>query len=178
MDNNHVIATAYSLPPYFLKGKVVIINTDNEAGKMSLEGFNPSGRQYPLTLRAQGLSDFTFPLDPIISVSLKNIITRRTVSKGKKRGTVKERWTEDDAEITITGVFINKDGEYPAEVEQLRAFFNLHQAIDVICDFLNQKDINQIVISSLDLPHTKGAENQSFEIKAYSDDVFQLLIES
>jgi hypothetical protein len=178
MDNNHVIATGFSLPPYFLRGKVVIINTENESGKISLNGFQPSGKQYPLTLRAQGLNDFTFPLDPIISVSMKNIITRRTVAKGKKRGTVKERWTEDDAEITITGVFISPDGEYPAEVEQLRAFFNQHQAIDVICDILNQKDINQIVIESLDFPHTKGEENQSFEIKAYSDDVFQLLIES
>lgn len=160
-----------------MNGKVVIINVDRESRRISHDGLQVSYGQFPLTLRADGLDDFTFPFDPIISLSFKNIITRRTVTKGDKRGTIKERWTEDDVEITITGVFINKDGEYPPEVEKLRAFFNCHQAVDVICDYLNQKDINQITIESLDLPHTKGAENQAFEIKAYSDDVFQLLIE-
>jgi hypothetical protein len=32
-----------------------------------------------------------------------------------------------------------------------------------------------IVIETLDLPHTKGAGNQAYQIKAYSDDVFELL---
>lgn len=181
MENNHIIASGYNLPPYWMKGKVVILRYAQNGGQASADtgsGFQPVGNQFPLTLRAQGLTDFTFPIDPFISVGLKNIITRRTISKGSKRGTVKERWTEDDADISISGVFINQDGTYPVEVEKLRAFFNQHKAIEVICTFLNEKDINQIAIESLDFAHTKGAENQAFEIKAYSDDVFQLLIEN
>ena len=181
MDNQHIIAPGFTLPPYWLRGKVVIIRYAENSGTATVDSGSGSSlvsNQFPLTFKAQGLTDFTFPIDPFITVSLKNIITRRTVSKGSKRGTVKERWTEDDVEISISGVFISSDGSYPADVEKLRAFFNQHKSIDVVCTLLNQKDINQIAIESLDFPHTKGSENQAFEIKAYSDDVFQLLIEN
>ena len=50
------------------------------------------------------LDDFKFPLDPIISLASKNIITRRYVNKTKTRGSIKERWSQDDWEITISGV--------------------------------------------------------------------------
>jgi len=161
MERNIIIVTGYALPPYADTGG----------------GFT-AANQFPLSFKANGLSEFIFPLDPFISVSLKNIITRRTISKGNKRGTVKERWTEDDAEITISGTFQSTDGSYPKEVEQLRNYFNKHEAIDVACTLLNEKDILKIAIESLDFPHTKGADTQQFEIKAYSDDVFQLLIEN
>lgn len=163
----------FAMPPFVFSGKSVVII---DKGRMDVDGFDASSSQYPLSFSAEGLKDFTFPIDPIMSVGFKNVITRRSVSKGKKRGTIKERWTEDDVDISISGVFINKDGFYPEEVEQLRTF--LGKQITVLNTFLNEKDINQIVIESIDFPHTKGAENQSFEIKAYSDDVFQLLIEN
>jgi hypothetical protein len=171
MDRNPVIG--FALPPFVFSGKSVVII---DRGRIEVDGFDASSRQYPLSFSAEGIKDFTFPIDPIMSVSLKNVITRRQVSKGKQRGSIKERWTEDDADISISGVFIDKDGYYPAEVEQLRAFMG--KQITVLNTFLNEKDINQIVIESIDFPHTKGIENQTFEIKAYSDDVFQLLIES
>lgn len=137
---------------------------------------NPN--QYPVILKAKGLPDFKFPIDPIISLSFRNLIIRRTVSKGEKRGTIKERWTEDDVSITITGVFINEnENEYPQEVNQLREFFQQHKEVDVVCKFLNELDINKIAIEELELPPTKGINNQTFQIRAYSDDVFQLLIE-
>ncbi len=173
MDRSPVIG--FALPPFIFSGKSVIII---DKGAINVDGFNASGQQFPLILKVAGLNDFTFPIDPVISVGLKNIITRRTISKGGKRGTVKERWTEDDADISISGVFINKGGEYPDEVSILQGFFEKHEAISVTCTFLNQKGIDKIAIESLDFPHTKGAENQAFEIKAYSDDVFQLLIEN
>ena len=127
--------------------------------------------------KCKGLDDFTFPIDPVISLGFKNVITRRTVSKGTKRGSVKERWTEDDVDITISGVFISNDDTYPVEVDKLRAFFQKHTAIDVVCTLLNERDITQIAIESINFPFTKGTNNQAIEIKAYSDDVFQLLIE-
>jgi hypothetical protein len=133
---------------------------------------------YNLKFKCKGLKDFTFPINPVIALGFKNVITRRTISKGTKRGSVKERWTEDDVDITISGVFISSDGSYPKEVDQLRSFFKQHNAIDVVCTLLNERDITQISIESYDLPFTKGGDTQAFEIKAYSDDVYQLLIEN
>lgn len=132
--------------------------------------------QFPLTLESDGVK-FTFPIDPIITLGFKNVITRRTVSKGDKRGSVKERWSEDDVDITISGVFISSDESYPAEVDQLRKFFMKKKSVNVTCTLLNNLNIQQIAIESYNLPFTKGTRNQAYEIKAYSDEPFQLLIE-
>ena len=178
MDNERVIATGFSVPPYWLQGKVVVINYKAESGRMSLDGYQGPANQFPLKLKVNGLDEFVFPIDPFINIGLKNIITRRTVAKGKSRGTVKERWTEDDADISISGVFISQDhATYPKEVKLLQKYFQQRRSIDVTCSLLNDKGIYQIAIESLEFPHTKGVENQSFDIKAYSDDVFQLLLD-
>jgi hypothetical protein len=177
MDVNFTFASGYNLPPFFAKDKVVIVSVDKDNKAINTDGMSQVQNQYPLTFKCKGLDDFTFPIDPIITLGFKNVITRRNVSKGDKRGSVKERWTEDDVDITISGVFISKDDSYPEEVGKLQAFFKQRQAIDVVCKLLNERQVNQIAIESLDLPFTKGMNNQAFEIKAYSDDVFTLLIE-
>lgn len=180
MDNNRVIAPGINLPPILFRDKVVIINYSKESGTLTLGGNDPMvvRRQFPVIFTAPGLDSYAFPIDPFISVSFKNIITRRSVAKGDKRGTVKERWTEDDAEINISGVLISENGQYPQDVLKLQKYFETRQAVDIQCRLLNDLDITSIVIESFDLPFTKGAENQAFTIKAYSDDVFNLLIEN
>ncbi|MEI6683427.1 MAG: DUF6046 domain-containing protein [Bacteroidota bacterium] len=182
METDHTFATGYNLPPFFLQDMVVIMAYDKNDKSLNYVGKTDSPlklqHQFPLTFKVKGLEDFTFPIDPIITMGFKNVITRRTVSKGTKRGSIKERWTEDDVDITISGVFISEDGTYPVEVDKLRAFFEQHTAIDVVCTLLNERNINQIAIESFELPFTKGKDNQAFQIKAFSDDVFQLLIEN
>lgn len=176
MERNIVIAPGINLPPILFRDKVVIVNMNN--GTMAeAEGNAIVSQQYPLTLLCKDLKDFVFPIDPIISLSFRNIITRRTVAKGKVRGTIKERWTEDDVQITITGVLSTNNGAYPAEVAELHKYFEYRGQIDVQSPFLNARDIFSIVIETLDFPPTAGLENQAFQIKAYSDDVFNLLIE-
>jgi hypothetical protein len=180
MKNIHVIAPGYKLPPFWdLKKGVVIVKLDSE-GKITTSAQNEIPSQFPLTFKCEGLEDFTFPIEPIISLSFKNVITRRTVSKGSKRGSVKERWSEDDVDITISGIFINTEDEnvYPKEVDKVRAFFQQHFSIDVECELLNDRGINKISIADLNLPPTKGQNNQAFEIKAYSDDIFELLLDT
>jgi len=108
-------------------------------------------------------------------LSFKNSITRRQVAKGNTRGTIKESWTQDDVEITISGIFINEANAYPDEVKLLMQYFNLHKSIKVTCSLINAHEIDYIAIESIDLPFTKGSNNQAFQIKAYSDDVFELL---
>jgi len=176
MKNNNVIAGGFNLPPYWLNGKVVILNSSNNTVSFddtTLKVVN----QFPLTFKTPDLGSFTFPIDPYISISFKNIIARRMVAKGKTRGTVKEHWTEDDAEISIFGVLINPDGELPTEaMNKLQEFFRARTSIAVTCELLHDRGITNIVMESLDFPHTKGVENQAYEIKAYSDDVFDFLI--
>lgn len=187
-------ATGYNLPPYFFNNKVVVINPDTmpdpgmdvavvdyekESGKMAIaDDFSGIRYQYPLTFKSPLLNAFSFTIDPFISLSFKNTITRRQVAKGSTRGTVKERWTEDDVEITISGIFINADNITPEEVSRLHEYFELHESIEVESTILNSRDIYRIVIESLDFPHTKGSGNQAYQIKAYSDDVFQLLVKT
>ena len=105
MDKSLVIAPGINLPPILFKDKIVIINYSKSDGTLQLGGDAPMvvRKQFPLVFTAAGLDSYAFPIDPFISVSFKNIITRRSVAKGDKRGTVKERWTEDDAEINISG---------------------------------------------------------------------------
>lgn len=164
------------MPPFLGVGHVTVMAADRSDLPQMADQYRGSN-QFPLTFQAEGLPDFTFPIDPIITLGFKNVIARRNVAKGDTRGTVKERWTEDDVDITISGIFISADDKYPAEVNQLREFFKQRKSVKVVCSLLNDLDINQIAIESYDLPFTKGGNNQAFEIKAYSDDFSQLLIE-
>jgi hypothetical protein len=133
----------------------------------------------PLTLTFAGLADYTFPLDPIISISSKNIIVRRFVNKTSMRGSIKERWSQDDWEVTISGVLVSATGNYPvANLEALRAYCNAETSVEVTCDLLNSMGIYKIAIESYDFPFTKGVENQAFVIKAYSDGDYDLLIKN
>lgn len=173
-----VIATGFNLPPLTFSGKVVVVNYSTSGASLEVHGGTVVALQTPCTLRAPGLPDFTFPIDPFIGLQLRNIITRRRVAKGIKRGTVKERWTEDDVEITIAGV-LQGDGAYPSdEVAILQRYFEYRGAIEVVCTRINDLNVQSIVIESFDLPHTKGGENQAYQIKAYSDDVFDLFIDN
>lgn len=125
------------------------------------------------------LDSFKFPLDPIISLSSKNIITRRYVNKSKTRGSIKERWSQDDWEITISGVIIAAKEVYPkATLKALRDFCDAPKSVDVLCDLLNEMDIYHLSIESVDFPFTKGIGNQAFVIKAYSDGDYDLLIKN
>lgn len=174
-----VIATGISLPPLTFSGKVVVVNYTTSETSVQINGNTVVTQQSPCTLRAQGLPDFTFPVDPFIGINLRNVITRRRVAKGTKRGTVKERWTEDDVEISISGVLQGDGQTYPSDaVAALQRYFEFRGAIEIVCSIINDRNVQSIVIENLELPHTKGAENQAYQIKAYSDDVFDLLIDN
>jgi hypothetical protein len=177
MEKSITFAVGYNVPPFLGVRRVVVTASDQRDLPQNSNDQYRGANQFPLTFKADGLPAFTFPIDPIITLGFKNVIARRNVSKSEKRGSVKERWTEDDVDITISGIFLSSDDNYPAEVDQLRAFFKQKNAIKVECSLLNNLDIHQIAIESYDLPFTKGGNNQAYEIKAYSDDVIQLLIE-
>lgn len=141
--------------------------------------------QVPLTLRLsseKNTAGFTLPIDPLLSISCKNIITRRYVSKSDMRGSIKESWSQDDYEITIAGILMGFDDEYGTTnvddyIREMIRYCEAKESVGVVCDLLNNVfDITHISIQSYDFPFTKGLNNQAFQIKCCSDDSHSLII--
>lgn len=178
---NKALGCFGAIPPYFFLPKKDIITTVNDADRI-LEDYSAIGvihSQMPLRVKRSGDKEwFTFPIEPLVSISGKNVITRRTVAKSKEKGTVKERWSQDDYDVTIQGVVAATDKEqYPkGYIKKLLGLFNERQAIEVEQEILLIFGIKYLAIENASFPHTKGIDNQNFEIKAYSDNPVDLLI--
>jgi len=170
----------------------VIINLHSDSGGSTLlsdtpdftndnpVNYNGFSMVMPVKFRIPGGEFWTFPVEPLVSLSGGNVIAKRTVAKGKGRGTIKERWTQDDYSVTIEGSFVNYDNAnvYPeAHVRKLRELCETGEALEIECDLLKIHDITRICITSWDIPFTKGEANQRFTISALSDDLFDLLVE-
>ena len=129
---------------------------------------------------AGGKKWWTLPWEPLITVKGKNVIVRRRAAKSEKRGTIKEHWTQDDYEISIQGILMDcfNEGRYPREdVERLRSICESKKELEVHCPLLELFGVSRIVIEDYDIPFTKGENIQGYVIKAYSDDLFDLLID-
>lgn len=153
-------------------------------GSVRKEGLEESGlgielNQSPLTLRREDGRAYEFALDPVIGVSGKNVITRRYVAKGSLKGTVKESWSQDDIEITISGVLIGADAEELNEMVQgLKEVCESGETLEVENDWLvDGLGVTRIVVESYQMPHTKGLTNQSYTLKCYSDESVKILEE-
>lgn len=132
---------------------------------------------WPLTFH-NSLGKWKLPCECLFSFSGSHEIVRRKVAKSKYRGTVKERWSQDDWVITISGVLVG-DGEYPTDDHnQLLEYLESGLPIQVYCEPFYLKNINQIVIEDWEFPHSDGLENQVFTIRAYSDSPINLLVEN
>lgn len=178
------------IPPYWLFRDTGIAQVDSEdydyvrgMSDAELEDMvrtNASGvpMTQPLRFRLEepGAKEWLLPMEPMITLSGRHIIKRRQVNKGKIRGSIKERWAQDDYSVTIEGVLIGQDGRYPDEdVARLRSFCEAAR-VQVLSPLLEIFGISRIVIESWELPFTSGACNQNYSIKAYSDDIYKLLI--
>lgn len=132
---------------------------------------------WPITFN-NSLGKWKLPCECLFSFSGGHEISRRKVAKSKYKGTVKERWSQDDWTITISGVLIG-DNEYPwEEHDKLLNYLEAGLPIMVYCEPFQLKNINSIVIESWEFPHSDGEENQTFTIRAYSDSPIELLIEN
>jgi hypothetical protein len=133
-------------------------------------------------MRLEGdLEWFTFPLDPVISITGKNLLVRRNILKADesvlRRGTVKELWSQDDYEVNIAGVFMG-EGELPEfHLRKLRDFCEARAIVEVESVLFSIFGITRLAIEDYSLPFTKGIENQSWSLKAYSDESFDLIVE-
>lgn len=105
-----------------------------------------------------------------------NII--KTAIQGRN-GTVKEYIGMDDAKITFSGVICGANGVYPKE--DVHALFNWAQAPvskAVICPFLQNLGITNIVVEDISIPQTVGGYSfQTFSITCMSDLPVELKIQ-
>lgn len=127
-------------------------------------------------LEESGAQEWLFPVEPMISLNGQNVLVRRNVSKGTIRGSIKERWTQDDYCVRIEGILMSEDGSYPeADVAKLRSFCEAGH-VKVLNPLLEIFGISQLAIESWDIPFTSGTSNQNYTIQAYSDDIYKLLL--
>lgn len=171
-----------AIPPYFrFPKKDQILTTAGDPYQITGQ-FNAVGLLHsvmPLQMRPDGKSAwFTFPIEPLVSISGKNTIVRRSVAKAKGHGTIKERWSQDDYTVTIQGVIIGRDeNSYPKyEVKWLKRLFSHPRSVEVKHEIMLILGITHLAVENITFPHTKGLSNQTFEIKAYSDRSIDLLI--
>ena len=146
---------------------------------------------FPLSLSLdQGETYFRLPYEPLISISGKNVIAKRRVAKiiqdanSPLTGTIKERWSQDDYEITITGVLYgaiekgNYEDCFPKDdFEKLKRILTYSKEIRILCAPLELLGITKIVIDDFSFPFTKGENVQAYEIKACSDYSYNLLMD-
>lgn len=156
------------------------VETMSDAELEDVVRTNATGVPMVLPLRFQleesGAQEWLFPMEPMISVNGQNILVRRNVSKGKIRGSIKERWTQDDYSVRIEGILMGMDGKYPeADVAKLRSFCEAGH-VKTLNPLLEIFGISQLAIESWDIPFTSGTINQNYTIQAYSDDIYKLLL--
>lgn len=156
------------------------VETMSDADLEDVVRTNATGVPMVLPLRFQleesGAQEWLFPMEPMISVNGQNILVRRNVSKGKIRGSIKERWTQDDYSVRIEGILMGMDGKYPeADVAKLRSFCEAGH-VKALNPLLEIFGISQLAIESWDIPFTSGTINQNYTIQAYSDDIYKLLL--
>lgn len=177
---NKALGSYAAIPPYFIRpGKDTITKVEDADGiRQAVQDFRILRSVMPMFLRAFGDTEYwRLPTEPLVTVSGKNTIVRRQVAKAGDKGTIKERWSQDDYEITIQGVLTSTDGEYPEDdVQKLKRLFDSRQSVSVSQNMLLAMGIKYLAVESVSFPHTKGLENQNYEIKAYSDYSVELLI--
>lgn len=151
--------------------------------------FNKSSMQQfaPISIRRVGDngSFYTLPYEPFISISGKNKIVKRSIAKAPNFvGTVKEHWSQDDYEITITGTLFGSreigsfEESFPrADFEKLRDYCISPTGLEVRCDLLQLLGINHIVVEDFNFPFSKGENVQAYDIKAVSDFSAEFLLE-
>lgn len=178
------------VPPYWLFRKGELSEVDSaeyaEIKRLSDEQLADVVRtnalgvpmQMPVRLKLEepDAEEWLLPIEPMLSVTGQNIITRRRVNKGRVKGSIKERWTEDDYSITIEGILMGSDGNYPtADVAKMRKFCEAGRVF-ILNPLLEIFGISHMVIEKWDIPFTSGNENQNYTLSGYSDDIYKLLL--
>ena len=136
-----------------------------------------------------GAVPYTEPVTGIIrkTAELKLINILLTASQQKmivkteipgRDGTVKEYIGMGDWEVQINGIITGPNGHHPAdEIIALKNVLKANVPIPVTCTWLNNLDINFLVIMDHTLPQEAGGYcKQPFSISAISDPVITITV--
>lgn len=174
-------------PPFFSFVERAVVRPDGSGYDLSMltekemteavANANGVPMRCPLWMRLEGEEWWLLPYEPIITVNGKNVIVKKPVAKGHVRGSIKERWSQDDYQISIRGIFMNpEDTGYPdKDVKELKRLCEAAK-VQVMSPLLEVFSIDQIVIESFDFPFTSGPSNQAYSIGASSDEIYKLLL--
>ncbi len=133
---------------------------------------------FPLYFAVEGGPWWLLPYEPQVTIQGSNVLVKKQVSKGAVRGTIKERWSQGDYRISISGILMGEGNKYPSDdVKQLRSFCEAGKVL-VKSPQMELFSINQIVVEDWALPFTAGQANQAYTITAVSDDIYKLLLRS
>lgn len=177
--------------PFQRKGEVTKVEAGVATALWQADPPTPEGQQFfPLSFSLQENGQrYLLPYEPMLNISGSNEVVKRKVSKvspgnsSANIGSIKERWGQDDYEVTITGVLIGAllTGDvadcYPIrDFEKLLSYLTAAQSLYVFSDPLEKLGIRRIVVESFRFPFTKGENVQAYEIKAVSDHKYDLFI--
>lgn len=168
-------AQPFALPPYWLTHPDVVKSYDKDLPTQEEALSVPHACPLKIKLVTES-TWWQFPIEPVITINSGNKIVRRNVLKSgytdlDRRGSVKELWSREDYEISISGVFISTEEGLPEdEIRTLRSYCEARESIEVQSALLTLFNIRKISIEQYNFPFTKGMRNQLFVIKAYSDD--------
>ena len=131
---------------------------------------------FPLYFAVEGGPWWMLPYEPHVTIQGSNVLVKKQVQKGAVRGTIKERWAQGDFSLTISGILIGEDGQYPEDdVKKLRSYCEAGKIL-VKSPQMELFSITQIVVEDWSIPFTAGQANQAYTINAVSDDIYKLLL--
>lgn len=173
------------------ENNVALVNSDGYSisNNWTQQDSIPESQQFfPLSFSfTEGGQKWTFPYEPMMNVSSGNNLVKRNVAKqgNKLIGTIKERWSRKDFDITVTGALIgalmkgNVEDCYPKQqLERLFEFLVYAKEIYVYSPLLETLGVTKVVIEDYSFPFTKGENVQAYELKLTSDYSYDLLIKS
>ena len=115
----------------------------------------------------------------IFSMKLKKTIVETPLIN--RQGSVKEQISIDDWDITIKGMIVSPDNEYPEDaVTELKEFVNYNEALGIsnVLTSIFFAENENVVIKDFDLAEMRGIQHaQGFTMNLTSDVAFDLIIE-
>lgn len=131
---------------------------------------------FPLYFAVEGEPWWLLPYEPLVTIQGTNVLVKKQVSKGTVRGTIKERWSQGDYRLTISGILMGDKGQYPEEdVKKLRSYCEAGKVL-VKSPQMELFSVNRMVVEDWSIPFTAGLANQAYTINAVSDDIYKLLL--
>jgi hypothetical protein len=142
---------------------------------------------FPLSFSFSGSDQkWLFPYEPMLTISSGNNIVKRNVAKQGKGliGTVKERWSRKDFDITVTGILMGQlttglaEDTYPIkQLESLMEYLSFEKEIFIYSLPLEKLGITKVVVEDYSFPFTKGENVQAYDLKLTSDFAYNLLVQ-